>query len=203
MTTQVESGKPEVGLEALIVRLPQKRPMTDEELLAFSHLNPELRIESLAEGDLIIMPPAGGESSRRNAKLVYYLLDWSLRDGSGEVYDSSGGFRLPNGAVRSPDAAWVSRARLETLTQEQREKYLPLAPEFVIELLSPTDALEMGQAKMLEYLQNGVKLGWLLEPVRKRAYVYTSEGMEELEVPEMLSADPVLPGFVLDLREVW
>lgn len=203
MATQVEPRKPEVGIEALVVRLPQKRPMTDDELLAFSHLNPELRIESLAEGDLIIMPPAGGESSRRNAELTFQLVLWAKQDRTGQVFDSSGGFRLPNGAVRSPDAAWVSHAQLETLTQEQREKYLPLAPEFAIELLSPTDALEMGQGKMLEYLQNGVKLGWLLEPRRKRAYVYTSEGIEELEAPETLSADPVLPGFVLDLREVW
>jgi len=203
MATQVEQDAPGVGIEGLVVRLPQKRPMTDDELLAFSSLNPDLRIEQLPEGDLIIMPPAGGGSGYRNAELTFQLVRWAKEDGRGKAFDSSTGFRLPNGAVRSPDASWVSKAQLETLTEAQWEKYLPLAPEFVIELLSPTDSLEAAQTKMLEYLQNGVKLGWLLEPKKRRAYVYTPEGTEVLESPETLRAEPVLPGSVLDLREVW
>jgi Uma2 family endonuclease len=149
------------------------------------------------------MPPAGGSSGKRNAHITTRLGVWSEHDGSGDVFDSSTGFRLPNGAVRSPDASWVSKARLEGLTAEEREKYLPLCPEFVIELRSPTDSLQSLREKMQEYLDNGARLGWLIDPRRERVTVYTPEGVEELQGPETLQGDPVLPGFTLDLRDIW
>ncbi|CAN5872135.1 hypothetical protein BH24DEI2_BH24DEI2_28030 [soil metagenome] len=146
--------------------------LSDDELLELSRLNPEIRLEVSAQGDLIFMPPAGGESSRRNADVVSQLFAWAKRDGTGVVYDSSGGFRLPNGALRSPDASWVSREKLEPLTPEQREKFLTLCPDFVVELLSPSDSLKVTQQKMQEYRDNGTQLGWLIDAKEKRIYVY-------------------------------
>ena len=177
--------------------------LSDDELLELSQLNPEIRLEVSAQGDLIVMPPAGEESSRRNADVVSQLFAWAKRDGTGVVYDSLGGFRLPNGALRSPDAAWVSRERLEPLTLEQREKFLPLCPEFMIELLSPSDSLKVTQQKMQEYLENGAGLGWLIDAATKQVYVYTPEGVEEFVEPDTLGADPLLAGFVLELNDIW
>ncbi|CAN5873193.1 hypothetical protein BH24DEI2_BH24DEI2_27650 [soil metagenome] len=119
------------------------------------------------------------------------------------VYDSSAGFRLPNGALRSPDASWVSREKLEPLSPEQREKFLTLCPDFVVELLSPSDSLKVTQQKMQEYRENGTQLGWLIDTKTKRVYIYTSEGIEELEAPDTLSAAPVLAGFRLELSDIW
>ncbi len=183
------------------IRLPFA--LSDDELLELASLNPEVGLEVSAQGDLIVMPPAGGESSRRNADVVSQLFTWSKRDGTGVVYDSSGGFRLPNGALRSPDASWVSREQLEPLSPEQREKFLPLCPAFVVELLSPSDSLKVAQEKMQEYLENGAELGWLIDAKTKRVHVYTPEGVVDLEEPDTLSAEPVLVGFRLELSEIW
>lgn len=191
----------EVPERPFCIHMPFK--LSDDELLELSALNPDVNLELSAQGDLIIMAPAGGESSRRNADIIAQLFIWAKQDGKGVVYDSSGGFRLANGALRSPDAAWVSHEQLSTLEQEQREKYLPFCPEFVIELLSPSDSLAATQHKMREYLENGAKLGWLIDAKAKRVYSYTSKAVEELSSPETLSADPVLPGFTLDLNEIW
>lgn len=177
--------------------------LSDDELSELSQLNPEIRLEVNAQGDLIGMPPAEGEGSRRNADAVSQLFAWAKRDGTGVVYDSSGGFRLPNGALRSPDASWVSRKKLEPLTPEQREKFLPLCPEFVVELLSSSDSLKATQQKMQEYLENGAQLGWLIDARAKRVYVYTSEGVHELGAPDTLSAESVLAGFALELSDIW
>lgn len=196
-----------------IRRSPQSVPMSldigsalrlgDGELLELCRKNPELRIERTAEGDLIVMTPAGGESSRRNALLVAGLVNWAVQDGTGEVYDSSGGFVLPNGAMRAPDAAWVLRGRLAELSRDQREGFLPLCPDFVVELRSPSDSLADLQAKMEEYLGNGARLGWLIDPTEKRVVVYRPDREPEvLERPLELSAAPELPGFVLDLRPI-
>ena len=182
------------------IRLPFA--LSDDEVSELASLNPEVGLEVSARGDLIVMPPAGGESSRRNADVVSQLFTWAKRDGKGVVYDSSGGFRLPNGALRSPAASWVSRERLEPLSPEQREKFLPLCPDFVVELLSPSDSLSIAKEKMLEYLENGAKLGWLIDVRTKRVYVYTPEGVAEVEKPETLSAEPVLAGFALELNDI-
>lgn len=188
----------------LILRLRPVIELSGDQLLELSSLNDDLRLELTAEGELIVMPPAGGESSRRNIKVSARLEVWSEADGSGVAFDSSGGFILTNGAIRSPDASWVERSRYEALTAEQREKYPPLCPDFVVELRSPSDTLSVLQGKMQEYLENGVRLGWLLDPASKRLYVYKpGEPVRELADPEEVSADPVLPGFVLKPREVW
>ena len=178
--------------------------LSDAELLELCRRNPELRIERTAEGDLIVMSPAGGESARRNARLVAALVNWADEDSTGLVYDSSGGFILPNGAMRSPDAAWVRKARLSGLSEEQREGFLPLCPDFVIELKSPSDPLANVQEKMREYMANGARLGWLLEPALRRAHVYRpGVPVEILDGRGTLSADPVLPGLVVDLAPIW
>ncbi len=188
----------------VVLRLRPVIELSGEQLLELSSLNDDLRLELTAEGELIVMTPAGGESSRRNLELTVQLGIWTRRDGTGVAFDSSGGFVLPNGAIRSPGASWVERSRYEALTPEQREKYLPLCPEFVIELRSPSDRLGALQEKMVEYVENGTRLGLLLDPARRRVYVYKpGEPVRELVDPEEVSADPILPGFVLKPREVW
>ena len=188
----------------VVLRLRPVIELSGEQLLELSSLNDDLRLELTAEGELIVMTPAGGESSRRNLELTAQLGIWTRRDGTGVAFDSSGGFILPNGAIRSPDASWVERSRYEALTLEQREKYLPLCPEFAIELRSPSDRLVTLQEKMVEYVENGARLGLLLDPARRRVYVYKpGEPVRELADPEEVSADPILPGFLLKPREVW
>ena len=191
----------EVPDRPFAIHLPFR--LSGDELLELSSLNPEVELEVNAQGDLIVMPPAGGETGDRNAEITMQLRQWTKRDGTGKSFDSSTGFYLPNGALRSPDACWVSNKQLESLTPEQFEKYLPLCPEFVVELLSLLDSLAVTQHKMQEYLENGAKLGWLIDAKAKRVYSYTSEAVEEVSSPETLSADPVLPGFTLDLNEIW
>jgi Uma2 family endonuclease len=187
----------------LRLRLGPLLNMTDDQLYELCQLNPELQIERTAQGELLIMPPTGGETSKRNLDLLVAVGTWAKDEGSGIAF-SSGGFILPNSALRSPDVAWIRRPRLETLTAEQKKKFIPLCPDFVIELRSPTDSLSALQAKMQEYLDNGTQLGWLIDPEDKRVYIYHSNGAVEcLENPVELSGDPVLPGFVLALREFW
>jgi Uma2 family endonuclease len=159
---------PSVENYPLIVHLRPVLELTDEQLYEFCQLNRDLRIERTAQGELVIMPPAGGETSERNAELSMQLRMWAKRDGTGTTYDSSGGFVLPNQAVRSPDASWIKHSRLATLTAEQRQKFIPLCPDFVLELRSPTDNLATVQAKMQEYLDNGAQLGWLIDPVQRQ-----------------------------------
>jgi Uma2 family endonuclease len=193
-----------VDSSLVTLRFPASRPLSDDELLALSSLNRDLRFERNAQGDLIVMPPAGGNSSERNAEITMQLMLWRKRTGKGEVFDSSGGFTLRNGALRSPDASWVSAARLERVKPEQQEKFLPLCPEFVIELRSPSDSLRVLQEKMQEYLDNGAELGWLLDPEKKRVYIYRPGAeVEVLEHPESLPGEPLLEDFTLDLRDIW
>ena len=177
---------------------------SDDALLELCRRNPELRIERTARGDLVVMTPAGGASSRRNARVVAALVDWADEDGTGAVYDSSGGFLLANGAMRAPDAAWVPESRLAGLTIEQREGFLPLCPDFVVEVRSPSDSLPELRAKMAEYLANGARLGWLLDPLERRVSVYRpGQRIEILDQPAQISGSPELPGFVLDLQPIW
>jgi len=188
----------------LIVHLRPVLELTDEQFYAFCQLNRDLRIERTAQGEVVIMPPAGGKTSERNAEIVIQRGMWAKRDGTGATFDSSGGFVLPDGAIRSPDAAWITHARLAALTAEQRDKFLPLCPDFVLELRSPTDTLTTLHAKMQEYLDNGARLGLLIDPMQRRVYVYHPQApVECLENPDTISGDPVLPGFILDLREIW
>ncbi len=188
---------------ALLIRYPKNRVLDDEMLLALSSENPELRFEQTAQGDLIVMAPAGTETGGKDADITTNLNIWARQDGKGRVFSSSTGFRLPNGALRSPNASWLSYERLNKLTSEQYEKFAPLCPEFVIELMSPSDSLKDPQEKMLEYIQNGAELGWLLDPSEKRIYVYTANGVETLEAPESVAGVGKLEGFVLNLQDIW
>jgi Uma2 family endonuclease len=178
--------------------------LTEEQFALLCQENRDVRFELTAQQELVIMPPAGSETGWRNGRLTYRLIAWSDVDGTGLAFDSSAGFTLPNGAIRSPDASWVQRARWDALTQEQREKFAPLCPDFVVELRSRTDRLADLQEKMQEYLDNGARLGWLLDPIDTRVYVYRpGQSVEMRENPDTLSGDPVLPGFVLPVRELW
>ncbi|MBI1929279.1 Uma2 family endonuclease [Candidatus Poribacteria bacterium] len=178
--------------------------MSDDDFFEFCQLNRDLRIELTSEGDLIIMPPTGGETGKRNFTLTGLFSPWVEANGTGIGFDSSTGFTLPNGAKRSPDLAWIKRSRWETLTEEERKKFPPLCPDFVVELRSWTDALDKLQEKMGEYIANGALLGWLIDPKEKKVYIYRpSAEVCCLENPDTISGDPVLPGFVLDLRRIW
>ncbi len=192
------------GPVPFVVELGPKRGLRDEELFELCQNNPELRIERTAEGDVIVMTPAGGKTSHRNARIVRLLDTWAEQDGTGLVFDSSGGFLLGDGSMRSPDAAWVLRARLEELAPEVQESFLPLCPDFVIELRSPSDSLTELRTKMEEYRDHGARLGWLIDPETQRVYVYRPDRPAEvMEGPDHLSAEPELPGFELNLPAIW
>ncbi len=183
---------------------PFVKTMNDEDFAVFCRLNSDLRIERSREGDLIVMPPTGGETGRRNFKLTALFGQWVERDATGIGFDSSTGFTLPNGAKRSPDLAWVKSTRWDRLMAEEKEGFPPLCPDFVAELRSPPDDLTVLQKKLEEYMANGAVLGWLIDPKEKRAYVYRPDrAMECLDHPKALSGDPVLRGFTLDLSCIW
>ena len=189
---------------SVLVRMRPLFEMNDEEFEEFCRLNRDLRIEMTAEGDLIILPPTFSRTGNRNFKLTQQLANWTDADGTGVGFDSSALFTLPNGAKRSPDASWVSKSRLASLTEEQRAKFLPLCPDFVIELRSSSDSLAELQEKMREYLNNGARLGWLLDPTTRSVYVYGEDGaIEEIKDAERVEGEPLLAGFVLDLQGIW
>jgi Uma2 family endonuclease len=178
--------------------------MSDDEFFAFCQRNGDWRLERSASGDLIIMPPTGGHSGRRNFSLIVQFGQWSKADGTGIGFDSSTGFHLPNGADRSPDVSWVRRERWDALTEKERDEFPPIAPDFVVELRSKSDSIEDLDAKMREYVENGVGLGWLLDPSTRTVYVYRpNRERETLHDPGRMSGAPELPGFVLDLADVW
>ncbi|AGY59656.1 Uma2 family endonuclease [Gloeobacter kilaueensis] len=177
--------------------------LTHELFTALCRSNPDLRLERSPRGELIVMAPAGSNSGRRNARLNHRLLDWADRDRTGVVFDSSTGFTLPNGAIRSPDAAWIRRERWQALSLEQQEGFAPLSPDFVIELRSASDDLNTLQLKMEEYLANGVQLGWLIDPQARRVEIYRpGHPVQRLENPALLSAE-LLPGWQLDVQEIF
>ncbi|MCU1264231.1 MAG: hypothetical protein JWM21_549 [Acidobacteria bacterium] len=189
---------------SVILHLRPAVDLTDDEFFALCAINRDLRLERTAEGDIIIMPPTGFATGARNTNITTQFGNWAKRDGSGIACGCNTGFKLPNGAERSPDEAWVLRSRLASLTAEQKQKFLPLAPDFIIELKSPSDQLSGLLLKMDEYIANGVNLGWLINPETKRVHIYrTGEPIEILEAPLEVSGGPELPGFVLDLREIW
>jgi|SRR5712692_10325656 len=182
----------------------QETKLTEEQFVRLCQENPDLQLELTARGELVIMPPTGLETGRRNTKITQRLANWAEAGGSGIVCDSSTLFTLPNGAKRSPDASWVRRERWEALPAEQRAGFGLLCPDFVVELRSPTDRLADLQEKMREYNDNGARLGWLIDPLEKRVYVYRpGQPVEVLDDPPAVSGDLVLPGFVLHVRELW
>jgi Uma2 family endonuclease len=189
-------------MTALILNLSPTIELTDEQFFQLCQNNRDLRLERTADGELIIMPPTGWESGNRNSRLTQRLGNWADADGTGLAFDSSTGFKLPNGANRSPDASWVSRERLEALNPDPA-KFLPLAPDFVVELRSASDSLRTVQQKMQEYIDNGVRLGWLIDPQNQQVEIYRpGQEVEILRSPTSLSGENVLPGFVLNLAQI-
>jgi Uma2 family endonuclease len=191
-------------ISPIIVRLPPSIEMDSDRFFDFCQLNRDLRLERTATGEIIIMPPTGGETGKRNFNLIGELFIWTKQDGTGIGFDSSTGFTLANGAVRSPDLAWIKKERWEALDAEKRRKFPPICPDFVIELKSATDSLKTLQEKMQEYIENGVLLGFLLDSEQKQVYIYRSNReVERLDNPETLSGEPVLKGFTLELKQIW
>ena len=190
----------------VVLRLHPAVPLTDGLLAALSSQNDTLRLERNANGELEILPPSLPVTGNQEGNVSADLTVWSRDDGDGVAFGPSAGFTLPNGAVRSPDASWILKSRLAELTGEQRQGYWQVCPDFVIELRSSSDTLRSLQRKMEEYIANGARLGWLIDPAapRQRVYVYRpSTPVEVLERPESLSGDPELPGFTLDLQFIW
>lgn len=178
--------------------------LTDEQFYELCRGNPDLKFERSAKGELIIMPPTGGETGTYNSEINADLVIWNRQTRLGKVFDSSTCFKLPNGANRSPDVAWIAIDRWNSLTQEQQRKFPPIAPDFVLELLSPTDSLEKTQAKMQEYLDNGVRLGWLIDRDNRTVEIYRIDrSVEQLTEPKQLFGEEVLPEFVLEMQDVW
>ena len=204
MSTLIQEPELATGTSPIVIHMQPVLNLSEDEFFHFCQINRELRIERNAQGELIIMSPTGGESGDQDSEINMQLRNWSKRNGTGTTFSSSTGFRLPNGSVRSPDASWISYARLNTLSKEQRRKFIPLCPEFVIELRSPSDLLSDLRAKMQEYLENGVQLGLLIVPEQKRVYIYQpNQPVQELEGCDTVSCDSVLPGFELVVKEIW
>nr|WP_088894498.1 Uma2 family endonuclease [Leptolyngbya ohadii] len=200
-------------MTALTLKLDRIIRLTDEQFYQLCQDNPELKLERTATGELVIMSPTGGETGKQNSDLIIELGLWNRQTQLGVVFDSSTGFKLPNGANRSPDVAWIPIDRWQALAPSQRKRFLPLCPNFLIELLSPTDTWEAGTAKMEEYQDNGNQLGWLIDPENRQVAIYRiGEPVEVLRPlratalggsPPSLSGEAVLPGFTLSLELMW
>ena len=191
-------------MTAITLNLNSIIKLTSEQFYQLCEENPELKLERNANGELIVMPPTGGETGKRNLTAGAQLWTWNEQTELGEAFDSSTGFTLPNKADRSPDASWVEKSRWSALTPEQREKFIPLCPDFVIELVSPSDSLKKTQEKMQEYMENGCRLGWLINRKKREVQIYRpGQDVEVLQSPLTLSGENVLPGFVLNLQKIW
>jgi Uma2 family endonuclease len=188
----------------IVLRIPPKLQMTDDEFFEFCQINSELRIERNKSGELLIMPPTGSETGNRSGSVFGELYIWARQDGTGMCFDSSTGFKLSMGD-KSPDASWIKLERWNALSPEQKQKFAPICPDFVVELRSASDNLKPLQEKMQEYMREpGVQLGWLIDRKNPRVYIYRPGLPEEcLENPPTVSGDPVLPGFVLNMSKIW
>ena len=199
-----EESTDTAGIAPMELRFEPAIEMTEEAFIAFCAQNSDMRIELTAEGVLEIMPPAFAITGHKNVKISSQLDVWADQDGSGIAFGPTAGFTLPNRAIRSPDASWVLRSRLAALTAEDKNRFIPLCPDFVVELRSSTDRLSVVQAKMAEYIANGARLGWLIDPIARRVYVYRPNApVEVLDAPDTLSAEPELAGFALNLTPIW
>ena len=186
------------------IHLPRTLRCTQEQFVELVKANPELRWELTAQGEVIVMPPTGSETGNYNSELIINLGIWNRQSQLGKVFDSSTGFRLPNGAIRSPDVAWIAQERWAQLSPEQRRTFAPICPDFVVELVSPTDDVNALEAKMQEYIENGCRLGWLVNPQKRQVTVYRPQMAPEIisfDVP--LTGEDVLPGFTIDLRQIF
>jgi Uma2 family endonuclease len=191
-------------MTAITLNLNSIIKLTSEQFYQLCEENPDLKLERNANGELIVMPPTGGETGKRNSTANAQIWTWNDRTELGEVFDSSTGFTLPNKADRSPDVSWVEKSRWSALTPEQREKFIPLCPDFVLELVSPSDSVKKTQEKMQEYMENGCRLGWLINRKKREVEIYRpGQDVEVLQSPLTLSGENVLPGFVLNLQKIW
>lgn len=178
--------------------------LTDEQFESLCRNHPDLNLELSAEGELIIVAPTLPDTGWKNADLIYHVETWSRIDKTGIVFDSSTLFTFPNGAKRSPDVSWVKLEKWESLSESERKKFSMLVPDFVAELRSGSDSLRTLKRKMIEYIANGVKLGWLIDPIEKRVSIYRANGeVEEVKDPEVVSGEDILPGFELHPRKLW
>jgi len=183
---------------------PLATRVTDDEFAELCRLNPEREFERTSEGELVVMSPTGGTAGRRNAKLAAAFGVWAEKDGTGQSFDSSTLFTLPNSAKRSPDLSWGRNERWNALSPKEQDEFPPLCPDFVVELRSRTDSLKTQKEKMEEYMSNGAELGWLIDPSERKVHVYrVGAGPEVLEDPQKVSGEPLLKGFVLDLQSIW
>lgn len=183
--------------------MPQAK-MTDQQFYAFCLANPDLRIERTAAGEVIVMPPAFSDTGNRNLKIAQQVANWADQDGTGEVFDSSAGFTLPNGATRSPDVAWIKRDRWQALSEDQQASFAPICPDVVIELRSASDTLTSLQNKMQEYISNGASLGLLIDRKNRQVYLYRPErSPERLDNPSEVNCEPELPRLTLQMTKIW
>ena len=192
-------------IEPMVLHFQQVlKKLNEQEFEQFCYDNKDMRIELTKEGDLIVMPPTGGETGIRNFALNGQFYNWVEADRTGYGFDSSTLFTLPNGAKRSPDLSWVKKERWEALPKEERKKFSAICPDFFVELRSETDSLKTLQEKMKEYIENGAQLGWLIDPIEKKVYVYRSNlETELLDNPEIVSGEPLLKSFTLNLQKIW
>jgi Uma2 family endonuclease len=191
-------------MTALTLNLHSAIELTDERFEQICQSNRDLRFERTSTGELVVMSPAGSDTGRQNWGLSGQLWLWNRQVRLGVGFDSSAGFTLPNGAIRSPDASWIKQERWDTLNASQKRKFAPICPDFVIELCSPSDRLTDVQSKMQEYLDNGAILGWLIDPETHQVQIYRpNQTVEVKNAPNSLSGEDVLPGFELDLQEIW
>ena len=178
--------------------------MTAEQFEQVCRKYRKLRLELTSTGELIVMPPTGALTGLRNAHLTTQLMTWAENDGSGVCFGNTVGFMLPNNAIREPDASWIRREKWDSLSQEQKERFVPFCADFVAELRSRIDRLPVLFRKMEEYIANGASLGWLIDPSTRRVYVYRpNEEVVVLENPETVSGEPLLPGFTLNVCKLW
>jgi len=193
-----------LGINSLEIPNTLLLQVTPEQFATLAIVNRDLRLERTAKGELIVNPPTGWESGKRNLSLSAQLYRWyEEHEELGEAFDSSTGFTLPNGAILSPDASWISRNRWEALTPTQKVSFAQICPDFVVELRSPSDTLKSLREKMQEYIDNGTILGWLIDSKNQRVEIYRqNKPVEILESPTQLSGEDLLPGFILDLKRV-
>jgi Uma2 family endonuclease len=191
-------------MTAITINFNNVVKLSDDQFYQLCRDNPDVKFERNESGELIVMSPTGGETGKSNAKLTTRFVLWNEETKLGEVFDSSTCFKLPNGSDRSPDVSWIKLERWNALKPEQREKFPPIAPDFVLELMSPSDSLRETQAKMQEYINAGVKLGWLIDRKTRSVEIYRQgQSKEVLESPTSLSGEDILPGFILDLQWIW
>jgi Uma2 family endonuclease len=203
-TVKPPAVEPDVALPYRLALDVRALEMTEDQLLKLCSDNGDLRLELTADRELIIMPPVFSEGGWQELEVAAQAFIWAKQDGAGRAFGPNAGFTLSNGAVRAPDVSWIPLSRWYALSDAERYGFAKICPDFVVELRSQSDSLRDVQDKMLEYLENGARLGWLIDPQNRRVHIYRpGQAVEILEEPAAVSADPVLPGFVLDLSAIW